>query len=174
MPSSLHVFRHSSEQQSWVGCQEVDPGYGRTRWRWFRQSSTLLDRSTACGVWEFKDLLASNLISRIVSHNSHSCNLVGHSLPSLGLVMVQVWFLLAMMFLLVFKTWLPRIWHMLMSNGDHFRVPKRKEKKKTNKWRIHKWRIFYSLGIFTRNKVCACKLQHFCLQRNTENIMFTP
>lgn len=129
MPSTLHVFRHSSEQQSWVGCPEVDPGYGRTRWRWFRQSSTLLDRSTACGVWEFKDLLASNLISRIVSHNSHSCNLVGHSLPSLGLVMVQVWFLLAMMFLLVFKTWLPRIWHMLMSNGDHFRVPKRKEKK---------------------------------------------
>ena len=48
-------------------------------------TSTIADRSSACGlIWELKDALTSNFVSKIVAYNSRSCNSVAHALASLG------------------------------------------------------------------------------------------
>jgi ribonuclease HI len=47
--------------------------------------SNVLDRSSASGLlWELKDLLASNFVSRSVAHNPRSYNMVAHRLAALG------------------------------------------------------------------------------------------
>jgi ribonuclease HI len=47
--------------------------------------SNVMDRSSASGLlWELKDLLACNFVSRSVAHNPRSCNMVAHSLAALG------------------------------------------------------------------------------------------
>lgn len=48
-------------------------------------SSTMIDCSFACGlIWELKDLLYCNFISRVLMFNSRSCNLVVHGVAALG------------------------------------------------------------------------------------------
>ena len=48
-------------------------------------TSTIADRSSACGlIWELKDALTSNFVSKIVAYNSLSCNSAAHALASLG------------------------------------------------------------------------------------------
>ena len=46
----------------------------------------LMDTSSASGLlWELKDLLACNFVSRSVAHNPRSCNnMVAHRLAALG------------------------------------------------------------------------------------------
>lgn len=45
----------------------------------------MMDRSSASGLlWELKDLLACNFVSRSVAHNPLCCNMVAHSLAALG------------------------------------------------------------------------------------------
>jgi len=48
--------------------------------------SNVMDRSSASGLlWELKDLLACNFVSRSVAHNPRSCNnMVAHRLAALG------------------------------------------------------------------------------------------
>jgi ribonuclease HI len=53
-------------------------------------TSTIADRSSACGlIWELKDALASNFMSKFVAYNSRSCNSVAHALASLGASLVS-------------------------------------------------------------------------------------
>jgi hypothetical protein len=77
------------------------------------------DTSTASGlIWELKDLIACNFSSVNLVHVTRSCNTVAHNLAALGATLSSI------VFLLVFRIWLPKIWHRLICNGELFHVQK--------------------------------------------------